>query len=126
MPSVTADLAVLRHVFETLKPILTQHAGEMIVLEDTPARYALNTRAVTTNGLPLFFGAVEIKKNYVSFHVFPVYMFPELLDGIGDLKKRMQGKSCFNFKKIDDAQVEGVRSLVAAGHDRFRQKGLLG
>ena len=122
----TADPAALRQVFETLKPILTEHAGNLIVLEDTPARYTLNTRAVTASGQPLFFGAVETKKNYVSFHVFAVYMFPELLDGIGDLKKRMQGKSCFNFRKVDEAQVAALRSLVAAGHDRFRQEGLLG
>lgn len=42
------------------------------------------------NGQPLFLGSVEIRKNYVSFHVFLVYR-----------KKRMQGKGCFNFRKVD-------------------------
>ncbi len=112
MASTTADADGLRRVFETLRPILTEHAGDLIVLEDTLAKYALNTRAVTASGQPVFFGAVEMRKNYVSFHIFAVYMFPELLEGIGDLRKRMQGKSCFNFRKIDDA-------LVGAGHERL-------
>jgi hypothetical protein len=53
-------------------------------------------------------------------------MYPELLEGIGALKKRMQGKSCFNFRKIDDAQMEGLRSLVQAGYDRYHRDGLIG
>ncbi len=126
MPTVTADPAALQRVFETLNPLLADHAGEMIVVQDAPGTYYLNTNAIAANGQPLAFGAVEMRKNYVSFHVFPVYMYPELLEGIGDLNKRMEGKSCFSFRKIDDAQVEGLRSLVAAGHVRLRQEGLLG
>ena len=61
----------------------------------------------------------------VSFHVFTVYMFPELLEGIGDLRKRMQGKSCFKFLNIDEAQVEALRLLVRAGYERFHREGLL-
>ncbi len=51
----------------------------------------------------MFFGAAVIKKNYVSFHLMPVYVHPDLLEGISDgLRKRMQGKSCFNFKALDE------------------------
>ena len=97
----------------------------MIVVDDSPGRYYVNTHSFAGNKQALFFGAVEIRKNHVSFHVFPVYMYPELLEGSGDLKKRMQGKSCFNFRKIDEAQLSGLRSLVRAGYDRFRQEGLI-
>jgi hypothetical protein len=50
----------------------------------------------------IFFGAAQIKKNYVSFYLMPVYMFmfPKLLDNISpELKKHMQGKSCFTSRK---------------------------
>ncbi len=126
MPVWTAEPAELQRVFETLKPLLKDHEHGMIVVHDTPRQYYLNTRTIMENGQPLFFGSVEIRKNYVSFHLFPVYVFPELLDGIGGLKKRMQGKSCFNFRKIDQEQVGALRSLVRAGNDRFRQEGLVG
>ena len=29
-------------------------------------------------GKPMYFGSVLIQKNYVSFHLFPVYTNPEL------------------------------------------------
>lgn len=125
MPVATADPAGMHRVFETLKPILAEYESEMIVVHDTPSQYYLNAHSFAKNDQPVFFGAVEIKKGYVSFHVFPVYMFPKLLEGIGDLKKRMHGKSCFNVKRIDDNQVERLRSLVQAGYHRFRQEGLI-
>ena len=54
----------------------------------------------------------------------PVYMYPELLDGLPEsLKKRVQGKSCFNFKKVDAAQFEALAVLTQAGFERFRAEG---
>jgi hypothetical protein len=41
---------------------------------------------------------VQIKKNYVIYHLMPVYLNPGLLEGMSPgLRKRMQGKSCFNL-----------------------------
>jgi hypothetical protein len=67
-----------------------------------------------------------LMRDWVSFHVFAVYMFPELLEGIGDLRKRMQGTSCFNVRMIDEVQVAALRLLVRAENARLRQVGLLG
>jgi hypothetical protein len=50
-------------------------------------------------------------------------MYADLLDGIGDLKKRMQGKSCFNFRQVTEAQVDGMRALVDAGYKRLKAEG---
>ncbi len=127
MAATSPNPAEMQRVFDTLRPLLAEHEGEMEVVHDAPGIYYLNTLTGSSgNKQPLFFGGVEIKKNYVSFHLFPVYMYPELLEGIGALKKRMQGKSCFNFRKIDDAQMEGLRSLVQAGYDRYHRDGLIG
>lgn len=50
-----------------------------------------------------------------------MYTNPELLEGLSeDLKKRMQGKSCFNFKKeITDEQLEGIRELTEKSFETF-------
>ncbi len=54
----------------------------------------------------------------------PVYVNPALLDGISPaLKKRMQGKSCFNFTKADPALFEELASLTQAGFDDYQAKG---
>jgi hypothetical protein len=40
-------------------------------------------------------------------------MHPDLLDGISPaLKKRMQGKSCFNFKSIEPALFDELSMLT--------------
>ena len=52
----------------------------------------------------------------------PVYIFPDLLEGLSDgLKKRMQGKSCFNFTTLDKALVAELAQLTTTGIERFRQ-----
>ena len=44
----------------------------------------------------MYFGSVKVGKAYVSFHLMPLY---ELAKNISpELSKRMQGKTCFNFK----------------------------
>lgn len=68
-------------------------------------------------GQPMGFGGVQKMKNYVSFHLMPVYSHPALAATISPmLKKRMQGKSCFNFKTQDPelfAQLEILTRLAA-------------
>ncbi len=55
----------------------------------------------------------------------PVYMYPDLLEGISpELKKRMQGKSCFNFKTLDDAQVEELARLTEQSFARVKREAL--
>lgn len=46
---------------------------------------------------------VRLGKAYVSFHLMPLYMNAALTSTISpELKKRMQGKTCFNFKNPPD------------------------
>jgi hypothetical protein len=112
-------------VFERLKP-LYQDIPAARVTADTPGNYSLNSPYSPKWGKELFLGAVQIRKNYVSFHLMPVYMFPDLLEGISPaLKKHMQGKSCFNFKKVDDALFAELAALVQRSLQRVRDSGLL-
>jgi hypothetical protein len=79
----------LHEVFGQLRPILAAYELAMAVKHDEPDAYYLDTRHMMKNGQPLFFASVAVKKNYVSFHLMPVYAFPDLLDDIGELKTRM-------------------------------------
>jgi len=36
-----------------------------------------------------------------------------------ELKKRMQGKSCFNFKAVDEKLFKELRKLTRAGFQKF-------
>lgn len=72
----------------------------------------------------MFFGAASISKNYVSYYLMPVYADPSLLDDISpELKKRMQGKSCFNFKTKDAALFKELKALTKKGYQSYVKGG---
>ena len=53
-----------------------------------------------------------------------VYGRPALLDGVSDdLKKRMQGKSCFNFKTITPAQLKELKALTKRCFEAYQKQG---
>ena len=68
----------------------------------------------------MWFGGVRPGKAYVSYHLMPVYTSTELAGRISPaLKKRMQGKSCFNFKTADPALFAELAALTAAGAEAY-------
>ena len=114
----------LETVYLELRAILQPFAGQLDGKADSDGKFYLDTHHIMPNKKPLFFGAVQIKKNYVSYHLMPVYVNPQLLDGLSPaLKKRMQGKSCFNFRRIDLPLFEELAALTRAGFDDYRRQG---
>jgi hypothetical protein len=109
-----------RATFDALKRLLTRHGAKLGVAKNKPSDYWAVVRGVEFRGKPLFFGGVREGKNYVSFHLLPVYAFPELLRSLSPaLKKRMQGKACFNFTAPDPALFRELAELTDAGLERF-------
>ncbi|MFK7955584.1 MAG: hypothetical protein AB8B96_05775 [Lysobacterales bacterium] len=99
--------------FEVLSELIRPYASKMVVKHDTEANLYLEE--TTSSDKPQMFAAVQAKKRYTSFHLFPVYLDPSLLDRISEsLKKRMQGKSCFNFTTVDQVPVAELKALVNA------------
>ena len=110
-------------VFEQLKSILKPYASDLNVKTDTPDAYYLDGPYSQKWKKELFFGSTQVKQNYVSFYLMPVYMYPELLNDISpELKKRMQGKSCFNFKKVEPELFAQLAELTRRGAERFREE----
>lgn len=116
----------LQPVFVELAAILRPYARKLVATADTATNLYVDTRHIQKNEKPLFFGAVRQKKNYVSFHLMPLYVEPGLVKGLSPaLKKRMQGKACFNFTAIDKALFKELRALTAAGYALYREQGLV-
>lgn len=114
------------NVFAHLKALLVDYAPQLLCTQDDAENYSLNTHHIMKNKQPLFFGAVQIKKRYVSYHLMPVYVYPALLDTLSpELKARMQGKSCFNFTRVDDALFQQLGVLTKAGFERYRAEGFV-
>ena len=93
---MSADLAV---TFAKLRPVLAQYAGQLAVKTDTPTEYVLTTKSSSPfpqhQGQPLDFGYLRLGKRYVSFHLLALCAMDTPVSV--ELKKRMHGKSCFNF-----------------------------
>ncbi len=83
----------LADVFAALKVILEPYEKDFQVLPYRPEFYCLVTRLAVHKGKPVWFTAIRMGKNYVSYHLMPVYMNPAMQKRIPpELKKRMQGK----------------------------------
>ena len=117
------DKADFTEVFAQLKSIFKPYAKNMDVSHDTDQYYLLNTRYIMKNKQPLCFGGVRLGKSYVSFYLMPVYASPDILKSISpELKKRMQGKSCFNFKEVDKKLFSELKALTKDGAAKFSDK----
>lgn len=115
-------------VFDTLKPVYSQYMRDYPTsfncVVDESDEYYLDTLHIMPNKKPLYFGSVKVCKNYVSFHVMPIYVFPELREGISpELTRCMQGKSCFNFQKSKPELFNELEALVKSGFELYQNAG---
>ena len=112
--------------FAALRAILAPCADAMTVTRDESKAYALDAGYSERWDKVLPFGRIEVMKNYVSYHLFPVYVYPDLLDDLSpELRPRMQGKSCFNFRTLTEEQRRALEELTARSFRRYEEEGLL-
>lgn len=112
-------------IFARLRAILEPHAARLTVTADAPDHYclALDYSPKFKKGFPVAW--VKTSKAYVSYHYMPVYMFPKLRAGLSPkLLARMQGKSCFNFKQLDEPLIQELAQLTADGFAAARESGV--
>jgi hypothetical protein len=103
-------------VFDHLAGLLRPYAQHHIIKADTPTHLYLEEHV--SSAKPQMFAAAQEKASYVSFHLFPVYTKPALLDELSpELRARMQGKSCFNFKSVEQIPTDELKALLAAAHE---------
>ena len=108
-------------VFAALKEILEPYEKHLQVRPYKPEFYALVTHKPVHRGKPFWFAAIRMGKSYVSYHFMPVYIHAPMQKRIPpELKKRMQGKACFNFSEVDPALFRKLAGLTAAGFECYR------
>jgi hypothetical protein len=113
-----------REAFDGLRAIMAPYCGSLECVVDVDGELSLETRHTQPTGTRLWFGGVQVKKGYVSYHLMPVYVNAALLDDVSPaLRRRMQGKSCFNFTKVDPALFEELAALTQAGFDDYLKRG---
>jgi hypothetical protein len=116
-PEFEATFAACREILRELEPKLIPNADE-------PGNYWLDAGYSERHKKMICFGGVRIGKGYVSYHLMPVYGCPDLVrDMPSELRRRMQGKSCFNFKSLTPEQGRMLRDLTLESYERFKRGG---
>jgi hypothetical protein len=119
-------MADLDEVFQALKSVMAPCAAKLDIKQNDDTMFYVDTKFIQKNKTPLYFGAVMLKKSFVSYHLMPVYVKPELLEGLSPgLKKRMQGKSCFNFAAVDKPLFKELAALTKAGFQSYKDQGFV-
>ncbi|HEY6229024.1 MAG TPA: hypothetical protein VI282_18035 [Verrucomicrobiae bacterium] len=126
--------AEFEQIFGRLRLILEKHVDSLGVKEDSADCYSLDApigpatlRAwhgkAKTDRMPVAW--VQIGKAYVSFHVMALYANPLCKTMSKALQARMQGRTCFNFKKGDEALFAELEDITARGIADFRKAGFI-
>lgn len=98
-----------------LRRILEPYRGTLSVTKEGPEGMVLEMPGY--EGTPWgYVAGTRIGKTYVSFHLMSVFTDPELVGSMSPaLRRRMQGKSCFNFTKIDEPLIAELEAFAAKG-----------
>jgi hypothetical protein len=107
-------------VHARLREIILKNRGELAVTKDGPGGVAIEIPGL--EGKPWgYVAGTRLGKSYVSYYLMPVYVSPELAATLSpELRKRMQGKACFNFKTVDEGLLAELEALTAATVPRYR------
>lgn len=110
-------------VFTALRQLLESFRGNLAVQTDTPGNYHLEAPSILHRGKPLYFAGVRTNKNYVSLHLLWMYYNPAAVKALSPaLRKRMQGKACFNFTAVDEDCFAELGRLITDGLKRYKSK----
>ena len=110
--------AEFARVYEGLKAIVEPYGREFHVAYDSPTGYGVDMAPEGERDPTTWFAGVRLGRQYVSYYLMPVYVEPSLLDEVSpELRARMQGKSCFNFRRVDDGLFAELAELTRRGYE---------
>ena len=117
-------MAKYDETFAALKALLGPYEPRLHVTADAHAAYMLEGEYAPALKRPMFFAGVRAGRTYVSFYLMPVYSNPELMGRISDaLRRRLHGKSCFNFTRPEPELFEELSALIRSGFDCYERLG---
>lgn len=108
------NVTIFDQVHARLREIMLAAADGKVVTVDEPGNLVVRTADIDpATRQPGWFGTVTTKKSYVAYHLMPLYADPTLADGLSEaLSKRRQGKTCFNFRKVDEPLFAELATLT--------------
>ncbi len=120
-------------IFETLKAALEKHNPPMAVSQNKegivyelignkPVPYGSKKKIVPG----MYFSSVVARKDMVSFYFFPIYYLKkDYQDIIPTLIKSLKGKTCFNFKKMEQLNAKELDIMLKKGVQAWKKSGYM-
>jgi hypothetical protein len=102
-------------VEDRLREILEPLRSKLVATRDGPGGLALEIPGL--EGKPWgYVAGIRRGKRYVSFYLMSVYADPNVAASMSpELRRRMQGKSCFNFTHVDEPLFAELVHITQAG-----------
>jgi hypothetical protein len=109
--------AAFTEVEDRLREILEPLRSRLVATRDGPGGLALEIPGL--EGQPWgYVAGIRRGKRYVSYYLMSVYANPDVAGSMSpELRRRMQGKSCFNFTHVDEPLFEELARVTYAGLD---------
>ena len=110
--------AAFAEIEHRLREIVEPLRSKLVATRDQPGDLALEIPGL--EGKPWgYVAGTRVGKSYVSYYLMPVYASPELGASVSPgLAKRRQGKSCFNFTKVDEPLLAELETILRNGYER--------
>ncbi len=112
----------LAQLFEALAAILVPYA--LLFESEMHPRmgYCLRARYGERPVKEVYFGGVKLEQDHVTYHLFLLYSYPELEQGLSsELRRRQHGRTGFHIEDgADRALIRELESLTRACYDLFR------
>jgi hypothetical protein len=115
-------------LFESLAAILVPYARLFESEMHPRIGYCLKAKHGERQQKELYFGGVQLHQDHVSFHLFLLYSYPDLEEGLSPgLHRCLHGKTSFLFEPgAAPALFAELEELTRTCFERFRSEGLFG
>jgi len=117
-------------IFSLLKKIMEENCPPLVikrssregieVIGNTPTPYGYKKEIVPG----MYFASALIRKDNVSFYFFPIYGAPKEFQNMApSAMKCLDGKTCFHFKKEEQAVEKELRAMFKKGIQVYKKQG---
>jgi hypothetical protein len=127
--------AEFKAVFGRLRAILERNSSGLTVSPNTATHYGLvgpvgpaTLRAWggKKKSETIMVAWLHLGKAYVSYHLMALYGEPKLGEGMSAaLRKRRQGKTCLNFKTVDETLFSELEDLTTRCCEGMKRRGFV-
>ena len=119
-------------IFDKVKNVLKKFSPPMAIAKDKEDVFELmgnkpvpyGSKKVTVPGM--YFSSVVARKDMISYYFFPMYMDQGSYDPIlVNSKKYLKGKTCFNYKKVDQVDEKELSAILKKGVTVWKKLGYM-